>query len=50
MSNKLNESKQYAEKYKLHWGFVKDSREELFINNTEYVDDIKEVILSGGKA
>lgn len=39
--NKFNAFKNYAEKYKLNWGFVRDVNEELFINNTEYVDDMK---------
>ncbi|MCM1500363.1 MAG: hypothetical protein NC124_18025 [Clostridium sp.] len=42
IGNKFNAFKQYAEKYKLHWGFVRDSQEELFINNTEYVDDMSD--------
>lgn len=46
MSNKFNESKQYAEKNELHWGFVKDSREEQFINNTEYVDDMSDGVVA----
>lgn len=42
IGNKFNAFKQYAEKYKLHWGFVRDSQEELFMNNTEYVDDMSD--------
>lgn len=40
VGNKFNAFKQYAEKYGLHWGFVRDINEELFINNTEYVEDM----------
>ncbi len=42
IGNKFNAFKQYAEKYKLHWGFVRDINEELFINNTEYVEDMSD--------
>lgn len=38
--NKFNAFKNYAEKYNLKWGFVRDESEDLFINNTEYVDDM----------
>ncbi len=38
--NKFNAFKHYAEKYHLNWGFVRDVNEELFINNSEYVDDM----------
>jgi type III restriction enzyme len=40
VENKFRAFKQYAEKYHLHWGFVRDSEEELYINNTEYVDSM----------
>lgn len=40
--NKFNAFKNYAEKYHLNWGFVRDSSEELYINNTEYVDDMND--------
>lgn len=42
MGNKFNAFKQYAEKYKLHWGFVRDIDDELYINNTEFVDDMSD--------
>ena len=32
--------KQYAEEYKLNFGFVRDINEDLFINNTEYHEDM----------
>ena len=34
--------KHYAEKYNLHWGFVRDIDDELYINNTEFVDDMSD--------
>ena len=39
---KFNAFKQYAEKYNLHWGFVRDIDDELYINNTEFVDDMSD--------
>ena len=33
-------SKEYAKKYNLHWGFVCDIAEELYINNTIYTEDM----------
>lgn len=42
IGNKFNAFKQYAEKYNLKWGFVRDIDEELFINNTEYVDNMSD--------
>jgi type III restriction enzyme len=38
--NKFNAFKNYAEKYHLKWGFVRDESEDLFINDTEYVEDM----------
>ncbi len=38
--NKFNAFKDYAEKYHLKWGFVRDESEDLFINNTKYVEDM----------
>lgn len=38
--NKFNAFKNYAQKYHLKWGFVRDESEDLFINNTEYVEDM----------
>ena len=38
--NKFNAFKAYAEKYNLHWGFVRDIDEELYINNTVYTEDM----------
>ena len=42
VENKFRAFKQYAEKYKLHFGFVRDIDEELFINNTEYHEDMSD--------
>lgn len=42
IENKFIVFKQYAKKYNLHWGFVRDIDEELFINNTEYVEDMSD--------
>lgn len=40
VENKFNAFKAYAEKYSLHWGFVRDIDEELYINNTVYSKDM----------
>lgn len=40
--NKFNAFKNYAQKYHLKWGFVRDESEDLFINNTEYVEDMSD--------
>ena len=42
IENKFIAFKQYAKKYNLHWGFVRDIDKELFINNTEYVEDMSD--------
>lgn len=42
IENKFIAFKQYAKKYNLHWGFVRDIDEELFINSTEYVEDMSD--------
>ena len=42
IENKFIAFKQYAKKYNLRWGFVRDIDEELFINNTEYVEDMSD--------
>lgn len=42
IGNKFKAFKEYAEKHKLKWGFVRDIDEELFINNTEYVEDMSD--------
>lgn len=38
--NKFHAFKNYAEKYHLKWGVVRDESEDLFINNTEYIEDM----------
>lgn len=40
--NKFIAFKEYANKYNLRWGFVRDLNEELYINNKEYVDDMSD--------
>lgn len=40
VENKFNAFKKYAKKYNLHWGFVRDIDEELYINNTIYTEDM----------
>lgn len=38
VSNKFTAFKEYAERYSVQWGFVRDVDGELFLNNTEYTD------------
>ena len=40
IENKFNAFKEYAEKHELHWGFVRDKDNKLYINNTEFVSDM----------
>lgn len=40
VENKFNAFKEYAKKYNLHWEFVRDIDEELYINNTIYTEDM----------
>lgn len=40
VKNKFNAFKEYAAKYKLKWGFVRDVDEFLYINNTDYSDNM----------
>ena len=42
VEKKFNAYKEYAKKYNLHWGFVRDIDEELYINNTIYTEDMSE--------
>ena len=42
IGNKFNAFKEYAKKYNMHWGFVRDIDDELYINNTEFVDDMSD--------
>lgn len=40
VGNKFIAFKAYAEKYGLKWGFVRDIDEDLYLNNTEYSEDM----------
>ncbi len=39
-ANKFEAFKRYASLYNLHWGFVRNMNTDLYINNTEWVDDM----------
>ena len=43
IENKFNAFKIYAEKHGLHWGFVRDKDNKLYINNTEFAKDMADV-------
>ena len=40
IENKFNAFKIYADKHGLHWGFVRDKDNRLYINNTEFAIDM----------
>ena len=40
IENKFNAFKAYAAKHNLHWGFVRDKDNQLYINNTEFAKDM----------
>lgn len=40
IENKFNAFKAYAAKHNLHWGFVRDKDNQLYINNTEFAADM----------
>ena len=40
IANKFNAFKGYAEKHNLHWGFVRDKDNRLYINNTVFSEDM----------
>lgn len=42
VKNKFEAFKNYSEKYNLNFGFVRDMNEELYINNTEYHEDMSD--------
>lgn len=42
VEKKFNAYKEYAKKYNLHLGFVRDIDEELYINNTIYTENMSE--------
>lgn len=40
VSNKFTAFKEYAARYGVQWGFIRDVDGELYLNNTEYTDDM----------
>lgn len=42
VETKFNALKEYCRDYKLKWGFVRDVDGKLYINNTKYVEDMKD--------
>ena len=40
IENKFNAFKLYAADHNLHWGFVRDKDNDLYINNTEFAEDM----------
>ena len=40
IGNKFNAFKNYAAEHSLHWGFVRDKDNRLYINNTKFVSDM----------
>ena len=40
IKNKFIAFKEYADAHSLHWGFVRDKDNRLYINNTEFVSDM----------
>ena len=42
IGNKFTAFKAYAEEHKLHWGFVRNIDNNLFINNTEFVEEMSD--------
>ena len=40
IENKYNAFKTYAKEHSLHWGFVRDKDNQLYINNTEFAHDM----------
>ena len=42
IENKFEAFKQFANKHEYNFGFVRDKNDELFLNNTEYVDDMND--------
>lgn len=41
VENKFASFKEYAKKKNLKWGFVRDKNDKLYINNTEYTDNMQ---------
>lgn len=42
IENKFNAFKNYAAEHSLHWGFVRDKDNHLYINNTEFAHDMSD--------
>lgn len=42
IANKFNAFKEYAAHYGLQWGFVRDMNNELYLNNTEFIEDMND--------
>ena len=42
IENKFNAFKNYATEHSLHWGFVRDKDNQLYINNTEFTHDMSD--------
>lgn len=42
IENKFEALKKFAKKHNYNFGFVRDRNEELFLNNTEYMDDMND--------
>ena len=42
IENKFNAFKKYAEEKGLHWGFVRDKDNQLYINNTVFSKDMSD--------
>ena len=42
VQNKFEAFKQFANTHKYNFGFVRDRNEQLYLNNTEYVDDLSD--------
>ncbi|MDD7183646.1 hypothetical protein, partial [Peptostreptococcus porci] len=42
IENKFEAFKQFANKHEYKFGFVRDKNDELYLNNTEYVDDMND--------
>ena len=42
IENKFEAFKQFANKHNYSFGFVRDKNDELYLNNTEYVDDMND--------
>lgn len=40
IANKFIAFKDYANKHNIHWGFVRDRNNKLYINNTEYTEEM----------